>query len=588
MVRKRNSLTLKLVVPFTLLLLVTMGGLGFFLTTFIQRTYIEILEKNLLEEAQLVADRLSVQMDGSAGDQPLIEDRTKLYSRALDVRMTVIDAQGNVLAESYTDASEMENHLERPEVQRALHNQASSEMRYSTTLQTDMLYAAAPIIQNGKITGVARLAVSLRAIQRNQAVVLQTIIGATAAATLVAVLMAVVIAMYTIQPLQRLTFTAQEIANGNLGDISPVHRQDEIGQLQHAVHDMAVKLRNQIDALGTERSKLEVVLANMTDGVIIVDSAGFVQLINTAAQRMFQIQVENAIHRSLIETVRHHQLVELWRKSALSGEQETLTLETSPDRLFVQGIATPLNESLPGMTLLVFQDLTRVRRLETVRRDFVSNVSHELRTPLASLKALAETLQEGALEDPPAARRFLQRMEIEIDNLTQIVRELLELSKIESNKVPLQRISVTPCELASPAVERMQMQAERAGLKLEMSCPNDLPAVRADPDRVEQVLVNLIHNAIKFTPPGGQIKISSRLENQFVVFAVQDSGVGIPPDSQGRIFERFYKADRSRSGGGTGLGLSIARHIIEAHGGRIWVESNLNEGSTFYFTLPLA
>jgi two-component system phosphate regulon sensor histidine kinase PhoR len=232
--------------------------------------------------------------------------------------------------------------------------------------------------------------------------------------------------------------------------------------------------------------------------------------------------------------------------------------------------------------------LTRVRRLETVRRDFISNVSHELRTPLASLKALTETLQQGALEDPPAARRFLGRIETEVDALTQMAQELLELTRIESGQVPLEFIAAAPQDLLASAVERMRAQAERAGVGLRTECPSGLPEVRTDPPRLEQVLVNLIHNAVKFTRPGGEVVLSAQLAGEFVCFSVRDTGVGISADDLPRIFERFYKADRARSGGGTGLGLSICRHLVEAHGGRIWAESEEGRGSTFYFTLPLS
>ncbi len=588
MVNKLNSLVFRIVIPFTLLLLLTMGGLGLYLASFIQQSYLEILDQNLLAETRLLADRLGVLIQEQPGDSAAIDERVKQYSRLLGVRITVIDVHGKVLSESYSIAADMENHLDRPEIQRALQNQITSEIRKSETLQTQMLYAAAPIQNNGKTIGVTRLAISLTSIQRNENALRQTILIATGTAALLAILLAVIVSIYTIHPLKQLTGTAQQIAGGNLAEIAPSYRKDEIGDLHRAVQEMANRLSDQIDELRTERTKLEIVLANMTDGIIIVDDNGLVQLVNHAAMRMFHTSEDEAIHKTLIEVVRHHQMVELWRKVILSGEQETMTLETSPDRLFVQGIATPLHESLPGMTLLVFQDLTRLRRLETIRRDFVSNVSHELRTPLASLKALSETLQEGALEDPPAARRFLQRMEIEIDNLTQMVHELLELSRIESNKVPLRRVSVNPCEMASPAVERMQMQAERAGINLKMECPGDLPPVKADPERIEQVLVNLIHNAIKFTPPGGQITVTAFAENKQVVFSIRDTGAGIPTESITRIFERFYKIDRSRSSGGTGLGLSISRHIIEGHGGKIWAESMVGQGSTFFFTLPIA
>jgi two-component system phosphate regulon sensor histidine kinase PhoR len=244
--------------------------------------------------------------------------------------------------------------------------------------------------------------------------------------------------------------------------------------------------------------------------------------------------------------------------------------------------------------LLIFQNITRQRFLETVRRDFVSNISHELRTPLASLKALTETLLDNAIDDPPAARRFLKRMDAEVDAVTQIVSELLQLSRIESGKVPFQIRPAKPDEIVDPAVERLLLQADRAELTINVDCPPGLPAVLADPARLEQVVVNLLHNAIKFTPSGGVINI--KVEQQVndhpdemqMLFSVSDTGIGIARDDLPRIFERFYKVDRARSTGGTGLGLAIARHTVEAHGGRIWVGSVAEQGSTFYFTIPIA
>jgi two-component system phosphate regulon sensor histidine kinase PhoR len=237
-------------------------------------------------------------------------------------------------------------------------------------------------------------------------------------------------------------------------------------------------------------------------------------------------------------------------------------------------------------SLLLVQDLTRIRRLETVRRDFVSNLSHELRTPLASLKALAETLQEGALDDPPAARRFVDQIQIEVDALTQMVHELLELSKIESGRFSLDLSPISASDLLHSAARRMQVQAERARLTLRVESVEALPKVEVDSQRLEQVLVNLIHNAIKFTRPGGEVVLCAEPVPGEVRFAVRDTGAGIPADEVSRIFERFYRVDKSRTGSGTGLGLSIAKHIVEAHRGRIWAESREGEGSTFYFTIP--
>lgn len=586
--KKRDSMVWRTALSFGLLLAVAMGGLSLFLSDYFHDSYLDLLQQNLQAEARLVAERVSVQMGENLPDTT-INSTAQTYAQTLNVRVTIIRKDGSVLAESDTDAGKMENHRDRPEVQSALAGILTTQTRFSSTLGVPMLYTAAPITSGGQIEGVARLAISLQTLQENLNRIQRTVLAAAGVALLFGLLLAVAIASYITRPIKQLTGVVRDFTGGQLLATAPTRRRDEIGQLYQAFQAMAHQLNEQIVALQTERGKLEAVLANITDGIVIVDNQGLVQLINPAALLLFRSEDSDAIGKSLIEVVRHHQLVDLWRRARISGEQESITLEITPDRLFVQGIASSLRQqTLPEMTLMLFQDLTRVRRLETVRRDFVSNVSHELRTPLASLKALTETLQEGALEDPPAARRFLQRMETEIDNLTQMVHELLELSKIESNRVPLKRRPVNPCEMATPAVDRMQLQAERAGLSLRMECPADLPQVRADPERMTQVLINLIHNAIKFTPPGGEIVVSGECQDDSVVIYVHDTGVGIASDALPRIFERFYKTDRSRSGGGTGLGLSIARHIIDAHGGRIWAESEINQGSTFFFTLPKA
>jgi two-component system phosphate regulon sensor histidine kinase PhoR len=377
------------------------------------------------------------------------------------------------------------------------------------------------------------------------------------------------------------------MASGRLESRLIPTTRDEIGNLTQTFNEMATQLSAQIAALNAERSRIVAVMSMMTDGVIIVDTENRIQLINPAAQAMFNITEHETSGHTLLEVVRQYQVDELLSLCRRTEESQTNTLEISPQRLYLQVTATPLGNALPGNTLLLFQNLTRLRRLETIRQDFISNVSHELRTPLASLKALTETLQESALEDPPAARRFLQQMETEVDAITHIVGELLELSRIESGRVPLKLSPTVPKELLTNALERLSLQAERAGLKTRIECPDGLPQVLADAGRLEQVIVNLLHNAIKFTPAGGEITLSAHQNKDWVQFSVQDNGIGIPADDLPRIFERFYKTDRARSSGGTGLGLAIARHLVEAHGGRIWAHSVEGQGSTFYFTIPI-
>lgn len=356
----------------------------------------------------------------------------------------------------------------------------------------------------------------------------------------------------------------------------------ELGALVRAIHARRLLLENELATAKGERAKLSAILEQMTDGVLIADADGRVQFANPAAQRLFGWAL---VGHSVAEAVRHHSLVQAWQRCIETNEPQTETVEAPLSHHFLQLVVIP-DRNTRGGALLLVQDLTRVRRLETVRRDFISNLSHELRTPLASLKALTETLQDGALADPEAAPRFLSRIQAEVDALTQMAQEMLDLSKIESGQVALELKPIAPEKLLASAAERMRLQAERAGLRLRLDCPPNLPHVQADAPRVEQVLVNLIHNAVKFTRPGGEVALRAEEGQDVVQFAVADTGIGIPADELPRIFERFYRVDKSRAGGGTGLGLSISRHLVEAHGGRIWAESREGEGSTFCFTLP--
>jgi two-component system phosphate regulon sensor histidine kinase PhoR len=383
----------------------------------------------------------------------------------------------------------------------------------------------------------------------------------------------------------RLDTYTRKIRRAALDGLAPTDLpEDEKGleELSNAVRILAQTERERTSGLEAERARLAAVLDQMTDGVLIADVQGRIQLANPAAEELFESP--NAVGHTVAEVIRHYKLVQAWQRSVEAGEAQEESVELPTRRQFLQLVVIP--DRSTGSSLLLVQNLTRVRRLETVRRDFISNVSHELRTPLASLKALTETLRDGALEDPDAARRFLGRIETEVDALTQMAQELLELTRIESGQVPPDLKAVVPSKLLDSAADRMRAQTERAGLILRVEIPIEIPEVHADEPRLEQVLVNLIHNAVKFTPPGGEVVLSAQNEAGFVRFSVKDTGAGIPADDLERIFERFYKADRARSSGGTGLGLSIARHIVEAHGGRIWVESVEGRGSTFHFTVP--
>ena len=582
-----HSIRWRVGLPYIALILLVMLGLGSYLSSFMRQTYLKNVEERLSAEARLAAENLIPYLQ-TGRDPQILDSLAKQWGRSLGTRVTIIGADGVVLGESDEDRLAMENHATRPEIVQARSSGVGQATRYSETTGYTMMYMAVAVVSKGQVTGYARIALPLQQVDANIAAVQRAVLGAALLAAILAAILSAWIASRTTQPLRDLTQAARQMSAGRLDTRLIPRSQDEVGELTTAFNHMAVELHAQIIDLETERSRLAAVLQVMTDGVLIVDGEGKIQLVNQAAQSMFEIHASEVMGHSLMTALRHHQIAELWQHSIESGESISDTFEIAHKHLYLQCIVTPLGKALPDHTLMLFQNLTRLRRLETVRQDFISNISHELRTPLASLKALTETLQDGALDDPPAAQRFLMRIETEVDALTQMVEELLELSRIESGRVPLKMTPTPPCDLLRAALERLTLQAERAELTVQTDCPLALPPVLADQRRLEQVLVNLLHNAIKFTPPGGTIWLRARSQNDQILFSVQDTGVGISAQDLPRIFERFYKTDRARSSRGTGLGLAIARHLVEAHKGKIWAESEERQGSTFYFTIPTA
>jgi two-component system phosphate regulon sensor histidine kinase PhoR len=366
--------------------------------------------------------------------------------------------------------------------------------------------------------------------------------------------------------------------------IAPVPH-DETEEVVLAFNRMALFVSDVLQQSTAERDRFSIVLLHMADGIFMVDPQSRISLVNPSAQHMFKLDAEKVEGRSFIEIVHDAEIYQLLKLCLDTGKQQSGFVESRTRRMYIGVVATPLQND--GGCILLVQDLTEVHRLETVRRDFVANISHELRTPIASLKALAETLNAGAIEDPSVAKDFLGRIEIEADKLTQMTHELGELSNIESGITSLAKSDVNVETLIRGATERLNAQIKRAGLAVSVKVPPRIPEAHIDKDRIERVLVNLLHNSIKFTPPGGHITVSASREEEGVVISVSDTGVGIDPSDLPRIFERFYKADKARTGGGTGLGLAIARHTVEAHGGRIWAESTIGKGTTIHFSLPL-
>lgn len=585
-----KSLRSSIAIPVIFIILISMLSLGGFYAYYFNYVFGSIIEKDLLADVQLISSILSEQ---SPTNSIYLESQIRTWSEILNARITVINSDGTVIGDSHANPVTLENHLNRPEIQQAAKEGYGISRRYSSTLKTDMLYIAAPILKNGQVTAYIRVAVPLTRLTTERQRLLTTIILVTLLTVFIATLFVINIAQKSTKPIVELTKSISTLSESGLSsdwkpNLTIQGGSKEVHQLGVAFNFLTEQLQKQIEALENERNKISTVLQEMTDGVLIIDQEGIIQLINPAVTKMLNLPNTNLIGKSIMQALDYPQFIELWQRARDSHEQQSAFIEIHPKKLYIQCTTTPLDQVSAGSVFLLLQNLTRQRYLETVRRDFISNISHELRTPLASLKALTETLQEGALDDPPAARKFLIQIETEVDSLSHMVSELLELSRIESGQVPLRLRPASPYEILDKVVERLGLQAERAGIQVISECSPNIPDVLADPQRLVQVLGNLFHNAIKFTPPGGKIQLSARAEGEKVLFCVKDTGIGIPPEDLPRIFERFYKTDRARASGGTGLGLAIAKHVVEAHGGIIWAESVEGQGSSFYFLIPQA
>jgi two-component system phosphate regulon sensor histidine kinase PhoR len=579
-----GSIRWRIALPTVLLVLLVTVVLALYGVHFLREETLSNLETQLIEEVYLVA-AVAEPLLGPDVDSEAVQPVAQQLGEMLAARVTIISPTGAVLGDSAENPVQMENHFNRPEVQSAIKEGLGVESRFSRTLAFRMMYAAVPIWAEESVVGIARLALPVTEVEARIARLRNTVVSVSLTVGIIAGLLALVVAEGVVSPLRRFTRLVERFGRGELEERVSVRSRDELGRLAHTFNLMADELDSRLSELVDQRNTLEAVLTLMADGVVITARDERVELINPAAARILGVSRDAAVGQRFVTVARDHQVVEVWRRCKHESEEQSDVVDMVGDRPILQVMVTPLRE---GGCLVLLQDLTKIRRLETVRRDFISNISHELRTPLASLRALVETLQDGAMEDPQAAERFLSLMNVEVDALAQIVEELLELSRIESGRVPLRMIPTTLGEIIEPSIERMRQQAERAGVVLAADLPADLPPVLADAARAGQVVGNLLHNAIKFTPDEGKVTLTARLGDGEVIVSVEDTGIGIAPDDLTRIFERFYKVDHARSGGGTGLGLAIARHIVEAHGGRIWATSVEGRGSTFIFALPVA
>jgi two-component system phosphate regulon sensor histidine kinase PhoR len=519
-------------------------------------------------------------------------------------RVTLVASDGTVLADSAVrdaDVSAVENHKFRPEIQQALSTGHGQDIRSSHTTGERTMYRAILMQPSSDVPPlVVRVGLPMIVLDHERSELQQRLFLALGVAFLVALTLSVWLAHSITKPLSDIASAARRLNSGNQAFHVRTTAQDEVGLLASTLNNMADQLHAKIDELSEDRAQLLAVLTSMVEGVMVLDSRGHVLQINPALERMFGISRVEARGRPCAELFRHQQLNDLVTAILRSRthHQDEIVLPLSGRCLQIEASPAGGERENEASVVLVLHDITELRRLEKIRKDFVANVSHELRTPLTSIKGYVEALLDGAKDDPAASTKFLSIILKQSDRLNLIIEDLLELSKIESGGVLLKE---EPLELRSVIERTLSMIkpiADKNRHRLVTVVDPSLPPVAGDEDRLVQVLTNLLDNAIKYTPSGGTITVGAKLASavgnaessaRAIELSVADTGIGIPEADRPRVFERFYRVDKARSRelGGTGLGLAIVKHIIEGHGGQVWVEANHPQGSRFVVRLPL-
>ena len=571
-------------IPFIILIVVCMGALGIYLTNNVRSNQLKNLRTQLEQEARITAEASMPSLSGQ-GDNPEIL-ATEL-GKEIDTRITLIAPDGTVLGDNMQDPSTMENHSTRPEVIAALAKGIGESTRFSDTLKEQMMYVAILVTNQGKTLGIARVALPLTTVNNSVDQVGRTVIISTVIVALLAVLAAWLIARTTTRPIRQLTKASREMAAGKLDQRIAVTNKGETGQLAQAFNEMSSRLKSTMESLSAEKTELAGILANMADGVIMTDAEGNIALANAAAEKIFGFKDAEALNRPLIEAVHDHDVDRILKDCLKSRQQQSAQFESGVARYFLRAIAIPLqSQGRISGALVLIQDLTELRNLQTMRREMVGNISHELRTPIAGIKAMAETLQNCAIDDKVAAKDFLARIENEADRLAQMVAELTQLSRIETGRAELKMEPINLNSLIDDVLAEMTPLAEKQQVVLGKNLAQNLPVVKADKDRIRQTIINIVYNAIKFNKIGGTVTVATAFNEKSVTVSIADNGIGISKSDLPHVFERFYKADKARSSGGSGLGLAIAKHTVQAHGGEISAQSEEGKGSTFTFTLP--
>lgn len=524
--------------------------------------------------------------------EEIVKHTTDLAERSHS-RLTLIDAAGRVTSDSDLRDAEMDNHLNRPEIQEARLKGKGTNVRYSRTLKTDMLYVAFPLEDGAKTKGYVRLARSLREIGPSFDHLNRSAFHALLLILFCALAAALIFSLRAISPIRKMTKFTERVRQGEASGMILIESGDEIGLLAENLNEIMSVLQDKIRMADEEKEKLQAVFAGMAEGIVVLDAHHRIETINRGMERMLSRRREDIVGRTLLEAFRNVPLHDALERFRQIGETVSQEISLGDDRSAVMDVTVSAiqGDTRRGKkTILVFHDVTRLKKLERVRTDFVANVTHEIRTPLTAIIGFVETLLQGALDDKKTSRKFLETIRENSQRLNRLVDDLLTLSGIELGEVTLHPEDLSVAESIEQVLTVVAARAAEKSLKLVREIPEGLPRIRADRDRLTQVLLNIVDNAVKFTPKGGTVAVTaSPGEEGFLTIRVADTGVGIPKGEIPRLGERFYRVDRTRSRelGGTGLGLSIVKHLMKVHGGRMSIDSTMGHGTTVSLHFPI-
>jgi len=589
--KKKKRLLRHLFPSYLLITLITLAAVTWFASTSIRHFFLEQTSADLLTRARLLENQIPHYLGPL--EARLIDAMCKEIGGSTATRITVILPTGRVIGDSNEDPAIMDNHALRPEVIEARKGNVGQSIRRSTTLQKRMMYVAIPLKDKEEIIAVIRAALPVNAIdQALRAIQIRIILGGIFIALLAAGI-SLFVSRRISRPIEKLKQGADFFARGDLSHRMLDTHLVEIDSVIEALNRMAGQLEDRLNTIVRQKNELTAVLSSMTEGVMAVDMNERIISINKAAASIFENLPENLLNRSIPEIIRNPDLQKFIKKALSSSQnlEEDITLYQGGERiLYVHH--TPL-EDPDGQRrgiLVVLNDVTHLRKLENIRKDFAANVSHEIKTPLTAIKGFVETLRSDVDAAPEETERFLAIIEKHVDRLTTIVEDLMKLSKIEQqdekSDIHLEESSVKSVILS--AVQTCREKADAKKITIDLECPEDI-SLQLDSRLMTQALANLLDNAVNYSHENAKIQILTTFQEKELRISIKDHGIGIPKEHLSRLFERFYRVDKARSRklGGTGLGLAIVKHIAHAHGGRVSVESTLGKGSTFFLHLPM-